>query len=485
MTLLLRVMCTSAILIMTCLVMSAEGRKRYMEGGVNEFGEERASLLDAFPESVLKLAGLTKTSIVRNGKASDIVAAIDDLVEEIHKDKKDSLERWPVLFVPGLMGSQLEVELKDRPPSLNIFCKRNTKTGKTIHTWLPSLTEVLPFAINCWQRNMSLKWNNETSSMDPLETGVSVHPIQKVDSVINLSDQAPVFTGYAYALQQLGYVPEQDMVAFAYDWRLGPESYSKPGGLFELLKQKIERTVRTNGGRGVVACSISMGGPFFATFLASYVDVDWRRKHIHAFVSLSGVMSGSSLAPAALVNGYIFHEIPAPLPKYISSKFYETILTMPSVSWLFPASETFGKAPLIKTPSMSYSAETFDKMLMQAGQDAQADLWSINKKYAGMAIAPRVHTFCLSGYGIPTPNTFTFDKDDFSGEPSIGYSDGDGTVQLESLRVCDDWKNVQKEPITPIHFFNNTHTELLYSIDAIKVLLAIVTTQNVSTISVS
>ena len=93
---------------------------------VTENGGDMSSVLDAFPDIVLKLAGMAKTDAIRNGVKTTnegLASSIDEMVGHMRMQSDNDIEKWPVLFVPGLMGSQLEIELKDRPWSINVFCK--------------------------------------------------------------------------------------------------------------------------------------------------------------------------------------------------------------------------------------------------------------------------------------------------------------------------------------------------------------------------
>ena len=378
--------------------------------------------------------------------------------------------RHPVLFIPGLLGSQLELDASGRELSPNVLCKRFRKGWE--HAWLPSLWQLLPFELDCWRSNMSLRWNNNTAEVEPLEHGVAVRPIASYEAVVQLDPKVPVFNWFEDALKELNYQPGTNIASFAYDWRVGPETWSKADGAFDQLKRKIERLVADNDDIPIVPLSISLGGPFFALFLSSHVDKGWKERHIFAWVSLSGVMGGSSFAPASVVNEELWHQMYQTVPEYTCRRMREAFITFPSMTWLFPSAGTFNSTTIIETPKRRFSSENFDEMLRGVQLTEQADMWTRNR---GLLGAPDVATFCLSASGTPTPLKYTFQEDDFSGDSRVTVGDGDGTVLLESLRECDGWSRYQEAPVYPVHLVNVTHSGILGNVDAIRILLGVAT----------
>ena len=64
----------------------------------------------------------------------------------------------------------------------------------------------------------------------------------------------------------------------------------------------------------------------------------------------------------------------------------------------------------------------------------------MTRSYAGAALAPRVPTTCVVGYGVPTADSLVFHGDDVATAAfDVVMADGDGTVVSSSLDACAAW----------------------------------------------
>jgi lysophospholipase III len=405
----------------------------------------------------------------------------------------NSNSNYPVLFVPGMFATQLETQLTNRPkphwwlPSW--LCRTTTKDYQQVWFLQHPYLNLLPFVIDCYTETLLLKWNITTTSTTtsnsaihiqqqahklPYMTGIDTRTRPSFDSVVDHS----YYHGYAHLLTQYyGYKPHQNMIAQPFDWRVGPETWMRPGQEFEQMKTSIEQVVAKNHGKGVVAVSISAGGPFLALFLNQYVDQAWKDKYIHALFSVSGAFSGTAIAPMQYLSLQQNVVIPIDkVPKYVVDRFSRILQSTSSLSWLFPNEDSF-HAPIITTPSKQYHAHELADALTHAGYTEQAHLYLANRPYfGGTHLVPGVRTYCLSGYGVPTMTAIEYDTDDMTGPPTVtGWDDGDNCVTVESLRQCDAWADAQKEPVHAYHFFNQSHTELLSHPNVIRQFLDVVT----------
>lgn len=398
---------------------------------------------------------------------------------------------YPVLFVPGLMGTQIETKLTDREKAHwwlpNWFCEKTTKTYEPI--WIPRqiFRHLLPFAMDCYVETMMFRWNYDTEGSEgdaqdsspphilPWRAGIDSRAESTFDSVMELGPNTPTFQYYAtWLTQQFGYHPDQQMIAQPYDWRLGPETWRLPGREFDQMKAAIENVVKQNQGRGVVALSISAGGPFFALFLNQHVDAGWKKKYIHAFVSVSGAFSGSAIAPLQYISSQHNTFIPDSVPVYVSDGFTRILRATSSISWLFPHQDSYHDT-VISTPSKEYRAHELGEALKNAGYADQAKLYEANRPYfGGTNLVPGVPTYCLSGYGIPTFSRMYYSTDDMSDLPWFDMDDGDNCLTVESVRQCDTWASQQEAPIHAHHYFNESHAGLLYSPEVVDLFFRVV-----------
>ena len=458
-------------------------------------------ILPAFRGMLGPLAAIPPAeSVLEEGKLEEITNNLKKSFSFIKKDEgsiiTESSTLYPVLFVPGLMGTQIETKLTERQKAHwwlpNWFCEKTTNAYEQI--WIPRqiLRHLIPFAMDCYVETMMFRWNYDTEDgsgdvqdttdhekppphINPWRKGIDSRASSSFDSVMELGPNTPTFQYYAtWLTQQFGYQPDQQMIAQPYDWRVGPETWMLPGREFDQMKTAIEKVVNQNQGRGVVALSVSAGGPFFALFLNQHVDTAWKKQNIHAFVSVSGAFSGSAIAPLQLISSQHNTFIPDAAPVYIRDGFTRILRATSSISWLFPHEDSYHDT-LISTPSKQYRAHELGEALIDAGYSDQAKLYESNRPYfGGTNLVPGVPTYCLSGYGIPTFNRLSYSTDDMSDLPWLDMDDGDNCLTVESVRQCDTWASQQEAPIHVQHYFNQSHAGLLYSPDVVDLFFSVV-----------
>lgn len=73
---------------------------------------------------------------------------------------------------------------------------------------------------------------------------------------------------------------------------------------------------------------------------------------------------------------------------------------------------------------------------------------------------PGVRIHCLYGTGVETPDSFHYESFPDK-EPKILYSDGDGTVNLQSALQCQKWVDMQKQEVVIFELSGNEHIQML------------------------
>ncbi len=155
------------------------------------------------------------------------------------------------------------------------------------------------------------------------------------------------------------------MRAAQYDWRQGPLEYTTYE--YPRLKALIEETYKINNNSKVAITSLSMGGPYFLSFLNTHVNQEWKvvacaafvsffllhlspliffcflyffnlrckivqqDTYIHSFTSLDGAFGGSLSAVLSVGTkaGWLSQYFPV-------DNIQELIQSYPSVVWLLP-----------------------------------------------------------------------------------------------------------------------------------------------------
>ena len=225
-------------------------------------------------------------------------------------------------------------------------------------------------------------------------------------------------------------------------------------GYYHQLKATIEDMYNSNGRTKVTLVVHSMGGLVSLHFLTGFSGINqaWKDKYIHAYVTLSAPWSGAVAALQTVISGA--RDLPD-LLLFASDLIAEFIVpitrTFESLPLLFPKSSTFGNQVLISTPAKDYTASDYEELFRKVSYtNGYRFFQGVQRLNLGFP-APNVPTYCLYGVKVPTPLKYTYSKN-FDGrtgttgwEPNAVNGDGDGTVNIESSRVCHQWSSMPSE----------------------------------------
>ena len=200
-----------------------------------------------------------------------------------------------------------------------------------------------------------------------------------------------------------------------------------------------------SGGNKVTLVAHSMGGPVSLYFLNTNNEIvtqDWKDKHLHAYVTLSGAWAGAPIAVREIVSGYNL----GLLPDDVYDDFFRSFSrTQESTVWLFPDPGVFNSTIIVSTPNNNYTAKEymtlFDHIKYPIGYSMYEGAGKISKGFP----APKVDTHCYWGLGIPTPLSLHYNKSfpvdgGYGPDPKKSvYSDGDGLVNNITSVHCLQW----------------------------------------------
>ncbi|PRW50953.1 group XV phospholipase [Chlorella sorokiniana] len=279
--------------------------------------------------------------------------------------------------------------------------------------------------------------------------GIEVRPKPGFESGMGVAPGIPggfgkTFGPLADALEQLGWSRGGDMRAHLYDWRRPPADWVRPGGSFDQLQNEIEAAV-ADFGRPVAAISLSLGSLYFGLFARRHVSVDWAEHHLAGHISLSGTWAGSLWAPLAIVAGGQDPESQGlnPLVPALQQDSLRSLLrSTPVLPYLAPAPAVFGDQPLVQdaTSGQQYSAAQMAGWLRDSSAQQAADVWEASEAWMERGGAPPVESWCLFGTGVNTVTSIeVLPPGKAEQRYRLRYGDGDGTVPLPSLQVCDGW----------------------------------------------
>jgi lysophospholipase-3 len=135
-----------------------------------------------------------------------------------------------------------------------------------------------------------------------------------------------------------------------------------------------------------------------------------------------------------------------------------------STAFLMPTDRFWSKDEiLVSRPSRNYTVNDYQQFFSDLGFDTGYLMRKNTEKLVYDLIAPQVELHCLYGVGMKTPEQFIYPKEkDFpDSQPTVVYGDGDGTVNLRSLRGHQMFVGKQPQSINYKEFKGVEHVATL------------------------
>ena len=398
------------------------------------------------------------------------VKAIAKLENNSLHGHKSAADGWrkPLVLIPGLMGSHLEARLRKE------HAYKNCPTNKDWFTLWFDAKQLIPGHIDCWVDNTRLVYNNDSASLKN-SPGVETR-IPNFGSTVAfeyLDDSTINFVKYFsplvdFLVESLGYKRGLDLFGAPYDWRLSPRQHKE---MFQKLALLIEKASHLNK-KKVVILSHSLGGPFSNFFLNSQT-LEWRRKFIDSFVSVSGSFYGSIKSLKALVSG------DAEGFEWVVDvrQIQRLVRTFPSFLYMVPRTSLWpkDKKTVVVTSIRNYTVVDYHNLFKDIGCKWCWDLYRAANVNMIDVKAPRVPTHCIFSSGLPTMETLIYETKFPNFYPKYTYGDGDGTINLWSASACSGWKKKQSEPVYNFQLHRLSHIQILWDSALHKYLASVLT----------
>lgn len=360
----------------------------------------------------------------------------------------------PIVFVPGDGGSQLQARLNKtyRPRYL---CD---EVSDWYDIWL-NIHLLVPLAFDCFSDNMRLHYNMTTRRTQN-SPGVEIRPTNfgSLDSVDYLDilrvPQTDYFDEIIATLEKMnGFTRNVDMVGAGFDFRKAPNELDQ---FFANLTRLIEEHFVRNNYKPVTLICHSMGC-LNSVYLLNRMSENWKSVFIRRLVTLGAPWSGSFKAISAMLYGDNLG-----IPLLNSYKLQALQSTFPSLMYLFPRPPAFEKTRLlVQTPDENYTLNNLDELFVKAKLLDQREMWHDTRDIGANLKAPDVELWCLYGSGVLTPSKVIYHGPFESNKYEEIESDGDGTVNLESLRACELFRSQQKKPVYLRQFAATDHMSIL------------------------
>lgn len=364
----------------------------------------------------------------------------------------------PVILVPGLLGSRLQAKL-NKTHRVNILCTKRSEKWQDM--WL-SVKNFIPLLVDCWLDNARLVLDDSSGfTKSPSGIQVRVPFFGSVESVRVIDPKSAGLSKYYSDIidhyGQLGYTPDENLLAAPYDFRLAPQQL---GEYFHKLKALIETAqVKTKGNVPVTLVCHSMGCTHLYIFLKDQSS-HWRKTRIRKLIALSSPWGGSFKALKALIVG---DQLELPLVSEI--KMRKLARTFPSLAFLLPQSGIFGDdITFVETPERIYKAHEMGNLLRDINLTRQFEWFQKTSNLLdNLEPLDDIQTDCIHSLNTPTMRALVFKRqNDFPNGPfEILYGQGDGTVNEKSLMVCAEWASKLPGLIKHRVIMNTSHVGVL------------------------
>ncbi len=223
----------------------------------------------------------------------------------------------------------------------------------------------------------------------------------------------------------------------------------------------------------------SMGGPVSLYFFTGFNGINqaWKDKYIHAYVPLSGAWNGAVSSLQAVISGQTISGFPfaTALTTLLDKFFVPVVRTLESFPWLTPTSSVFGNKVIVSTPSKHYTPNDYEELFGIIGYTNGYRFFHGVQGLLQNYSSPNVQTYCYYGIDVPTPSRLHYKKDFRQGvnttgqTPSVFYGEGDGIVNIESLKVCRKWPGVVVKTYSGVSHLDMAKTTAVFDDIAIIV----------------
>lgn len=276
-----------------------------------------------------------------------------------------------------------------------------------------------------------------------------------------------------HIVRKYGYVRGESLFGAPYDWRLAP--LDNPYWMVR-MRELVESASERNGGRRVVLIVHSLGNLYTWHFLRSMTR-EWREQYIDSYLALAAPWGGAVSAVLAVVTGENFDYW------WVSPTIYRTALrTFPSSYALFPTAKTVANRVLVTVRGNGEDTiYTLNNIRTLFNDMGYKHAWPMYKHAQANTIdvastPPGVTTHCVYSIGVRTAQSYIYRASQFPDKfPTALIADGDGTVNSESLALCQGWNEDDNDgkKIIVERFEGVDHREILRNAKTYSILAKI------------
>eukprot|EP00127_Corallochytrium_limacisporum_P000379 Clim_evm74s11 gene=Clim_evmTU74s11 len=428
----------------------------------------------------------------------------------------------PVLMIPGLAGSVLDIKLEKGYKGPHWICFSQYSQSY----WSSGLTRLWPsldatdfvwphLFRDCWEHAMTVSYNATTDKFEQTpHIEVRGRDWGGVRGISNLFDiffdhglpSSDVFEDMVVVLEKQGYKNHKQLRGAPYDFRLivNEDVLTK---YFEDVKKLVEEmydyTEKTCSNtqpsdlgehigindddpghihrpkkpvlakKGITLISHSLGGPVMNLFLSS-VDQAWKDKYINRLIAVSAPWEGASRAVRTALSGETeglpgFNISFLPIEKYMSSLY-----------WMFPNPGSRNDT-VVKIGEKEYTDSYEDLEAMFATLNRTELGPMMRKHYPKLANynAPLVDYYAYHGIGQPTEHAYVYDSAKIDGDPdrycppASGKRVGDKDLLYPDGKLCKAGKagdgTVWYKSLAASDAWKDAHTKIGHAYERVEV----------------
>ena len=348
-----------------------------------------------------------------------------------------SLEKKPVILIPGMYGSLLHANFTDA--NLEWFCP---KSGENILLWGNPLRFIKPY-YKCTFGLLQESWNFSTHDINRYPN-ISIGPNKfgPLDDIKYNWKIGPLgvkgdFEDVIKAFIKRGYKPGFDLLAAPYDWRRAPmyldDYYTK-------LKTLIE-TAKKNTKKNVTLISYDVGSLVMQRFLHKNVTWKWKKEFIRRTVMVAPQLSGSLRSFQDMMNNQT-DRVPLLKNPWIGG----ALGTWPVQFATLPNFNVFGWEIWLQYPIINVSTYQLPNHFVERGFVRGAPVVGLNRTLRLLRKElddTDVPTTVIYNSGVPTMRHIRY-PNGIHRMAHFDNSEGDGEILAEGPRfICKNWKTIR------------------------------------------
>lgn len=258
------------------------------------------------------------------------------------------------------------------------------------------------FSLVCQQKLLTMRYQPKPAKPMPRrfrdQRGVDV----RIENY-GKTESAPFYEPMYEALEETGYVRDQDIRVAGYDSRLTPDMRN----FLNRAKRLIEDTYRDNGNQPVHVVGHS-NGPLYIQYLLTHTSQRWKDKYIHGFTPFAGNFPGQGILYPLFFTGLDVRDFTLPTTPESALSGAEMMLRNPSSYMSASDPRIFGDQETVVedfSTGETYTPEDYGELFDDAGLSWAkpiADYYIGFVDFADPSAFPNVDVYAEKGSGIET-----------------------------------------------------------------------------------